>query len=259
MGRHKKETVETADNSAVSTNNQRDGLSEIIAKNLDKEFKDTDKVAWFLTDPAQSPTDVVDWISTGNDLLDLAISNRPHGGLPVGKLVEFTGLEGTGKSLLAAHVIAETQKRGGVTVLIDTEFAISREFLTALGVNLNNMLYLNIEKAEEIFKAIENIIVSARNSSNDSTKLVTIVVDSMAGATTEIESESDYSKDGYATAKSIIMSKAMRKITGLIARQKILVVFTNQLRMKMNAPSFSDPFCVDPFTTKIKIRYKLCN
>ena len=73
-------------------------------------------------------------------------------------------------------------------------------------------------------------------------RLVTIVVDSVAAASTKKELEADYDKDGYATDKSIIISKAMRKITNMIGRQKITLVFTNQLRQKMNAMAFADPW-----------------
>jgi RecA/RadA recombinase len=76
----------------------------------------------------------------------------------------------------------------------------------------------------------------------------------LAGASTKIEMDADYDKDGYATTKAILLSKAMRKITNLIAKEKICLVFTNQLRTKMNAMAFADPWCVNPYTTKIKIR-----
>jgi recombination protein RecA len=71
---------------------------------------------------------------------------------------------------------------------------------------------------------------------------VTIVVDSIAGASTKTEMAADFDKDGYATAKALIISKAMRKITNLIGRERICLIFTNQLRQKLNAPAFSDPW-----------------
>ena len=99
---------------------QRDELVELLANELNKANKDGGKIAYFL-DEQENPAEISDWISTGSSILDLAISNRPHGGLPVGKMVEFNGLEGTGKSLLSAHVVADTQKKGGIAVVIDTE------------------------------------------------------------------------------------------------------------------------------------------
>ena len=87
---------------------QKDALASVIADELNKTFKHQ-KVAFFLDDGA-NPTDVVDWISTGSTILDLAISNKPDGGVAVGKITELNGLEGSGKSLIGAHLLASAQK-----------------------------------------------------------------------------------------------------------------------------------------------------
>jgi len=146
-----------------------------------------------------------------------------------------------GKSLLGAQLIANTQKRGGVGVLIDTETAVNPEFFRAVGIDTNKLVYVHLQTVEEIFDAITTIIEKVR-SGKDKDKLVTIVVDSVAAASTKKEMEADFGKDGYATDKAIIISKAMRKITGLLGREKIALVFTNQLRQKLNAMAFSDPW-----------------
>lgn len=236
MAKKVKETE--ADNSAQVVN-VKDELSTIISKGLKTKFKGEIQ-AWDLSSGQGSPTEVSDWVSTGNVLLDLAISNRPNGGYPVGKIVELTGLEASGKSLLAAHAIAETQKKGGLGVFIDTESAVSPEFFEAIGVDMTKFMYIPIETLEDIYETIEHIITTVRSSDKD--RLVTIVVDSVAGATTKAEQESNYDKDGWATTKAIINSKAMRKINNLIAKQKILLIFTNQLRQKLNAMAFADPY-----------------
>ena len=127
---------------------------------------------------------------TGDDMLDLAISNRPNGGFPVGRIVEVTGLEASGKSLLSAHTLANTQKKGGLAVYIDTENAINQEFLEALGVDTQKLLYVPLETVEDIFDAMDSIIESIRKSDKD--RLVTIVVDSVAAATTKVELSADY-------------------------------------------------------------------
>jgi len=217
----------------------RDELSSILADNLNKKFKGQSKVAYFLDGSEQTPTDLTEWVSTGDDMLDLAISNRPNGGFPVGRIVEVTGLEASGKSLLSAHTLANTQKKGGLAVYIDTENAINQEFLEALGVDTQKLLYVPLEAVEDIFDAMDSIIESIRKSDNN--RLVTIVVDSVAAATTKVELAADYDQAGYATQKAIIISKAMRKITNLIGRERILVVFTNQLRVRMGV-SFGDPY-----------------
>ena len=191
-------------------------------------------------------------------MLDLAISNRPDGGIAVGRITELNGLESSGKSLIGAHILAETQKKGGVAVYIDTETAVSTEFLEAIGLDVESMLYLHLETVEDIFSAIEEIVAKVRESDKD--RLVTILVDSLAAATTKVELEAEFDKDGWATSKAIIPSKAMRKITQMIGRQKIALVFTNQLRQKLGV-MFGDPWTTSggkalPFHASTRIRLK---
>ena len=231
-------------------------LADILAGELNKQSKDQ-KVAFFLNDDS-APTNVDGWVSTGCAMLDVAISNRPYGGLPVGRITEITGLEQSGKSLVSAHLLAETQKQGGVAVLIDTETAVSREFLEAIGVDVSKLLYVTADSVEQIFDFTETIIEKVRETSKD--KIVTIVVDSVAAASTTNELAADYKKDGYATDKAIIISKAMRKITNMIGRQKISLIFTNQLRQKMNA-MFGDPWTTSggkalAFHASVRLRLK---
>lgn len=233
-----------------------DDLASILAGELNKSVKDQ-TVAFFL-DSDEAPTNVGGWVSTGCAMLDVAISNRPHGGFPVGRIAEITGLEQSGKSLLSAHLLAETQKQNGVAVMIDTETAVSREFLEAIGVDVSKLLYVTADSVEQIFDYIETIIEKVRTTDKD--KLVTIVVDSVAAASTKTEIAADYGKDGYATDKAIIISKAMRKITNMIGRQKISLVFTNQLRQKMNA-MFGDPWTTSggkalAFHASVRLRLK---
>ena len=134
---------------------QKDELASVIADELNKQFKHQ-KVAYFL-DEGANPTDVTDWISTGSTMLDLAISNKPNGGVAVGKITELNGLEGSGKSLIGSHLLASTQKKNGVAVYIDTESAVSPEFLQAIGVDTQSMLYVHLETVEEIFDTIETL------------------------------------------------------------------------------------------------------
>jgi recombination protein RecA len=231
-------------------------LADILAGELNKQSKDQ-KVAFFLNED-EAPTNVDGWISTGCAMLDVAVSNRPYGGLPVGRITEITGLEQSGKSLVSAHLLAETQKQGGVAVLIDTETAVSRDFLEAIGVDVSKLLYVTADSVEQIFDFTETIIEKVRETSKD--KIVTIVVDSVAAASTTNELAADYKKDGYATDKAIIISKAMRKITNMIGRQKISLIFTNQLRQKMNA-MFGDPWTTSggkalAFHASVRLRLK---
>ena len=220
------------------TKNKRDDLASAIVDQLNKESDDT--VAYLLEQGGAAPTLFTKFISTGCAMLDLAISNRPHGGIAAGRITELQGNEGSGKSLIAAHMMKDTQQRGGVAILFDTETAVNFDFFDAIGLDMNNMVYVHENRLEIIFEQIEGIIHKVRAA--DSNRLVIIVVDSVAGATTQAELESDHGKDGYATEKSIVISKALRKITKIIADQNIALVFTNQLRQKMNAMPFADPY-----------------
>jgi recombination protein RecA len=243
----------------VDESQLQDDLASVLADNLNKKFKSSNyKVAYFLEGDTDSPSEVSEWVSTGSTMLDLAISNRPNGGLPVGRIIEITGLEASGKSLLAAHALADTQKKGGLAVYIDTENAISREFLEAIGVNLKDMLYVPLETIEDIFDAMDTIVESVRKSSKS--RIVTIVVDSVAGASTKQEMAADYDKDGWATSKAIILSKAMRKITNYVGRERICLIFTNQLRTRLGV-SFGDQWTTSggkaiAFHSSVRLRLK---
>lgn len=252
----KKETA--SKHVSVDTTTARDELAELLATELNKANKDSGKIAYFL-DEKDDPSTVTDWISTGSTTLDLAISNRPYGGLPVGRITTLTGLEGTGKSLICAHLVAETQRKGGMAVYIDTEAAAAPEFWTALGVNLKDMLYLSQDTLESSFQNIENIIGVVRKSSSN--RLCTIIMDSIAGASTKMELEANYERKGFATGKALIVSEAMRKLTNLVAKRRILLVFTNQLRQNLAAMAFGDKW-VEPcgkatsFHSSVKVRFE---
>ncbi len=235
----------------------RDELANVLADSLNKQFKDM-KVAYFLDGSDTTPTDIKEFISTGSTMLDLAIANKPDGGIAVGRITEINGLESSGKSLIGAHILAETQKKGGVAVYIDTENSVSEEFLKVLGIDTSQLLYLQLQTVEEIFQAIEEIVLKVREAEKD--RLVTILVDSLAAASTQVEIDADFEKDGWATSKAIIISKAMRKITQLIGRQRIALVFTNQLRAKLGV-MFGDPWTTSggkalPFHASTRIRLK---
>lgn len=237
-------------------NIERDELALLLQKELNKSNKDGSKASYFL-DEDDNPSLITDWVSTGSTILDLAVSNRAHGGLPVGRMVELSGLEGTGKSLICAQLIAETQKRGGLAVFFDSEFSVDRNFWVALGVNIKNVNYVPFTTLEEFFTKFELCIGAFRKNSQD--RLLTIFTDSIAQASVESEMESDHGVSGYNTGKSIVISKAMRKCTGLIARQRILPVFTNQVRYNVSAGPHGDKWIVPggkalSFACSVRIR-----
>jgi recombination protein RecA len=248
-------------NKKVKPTSKTGDLASVLAESLNKVYKDTEgKVAFFLNE-GDDPSMVSDWVSTGSSLLDIAIANKPNGGIPVGRITEVTGLEQSGKSLLCGHILAATQRKGGVAVLIDTETSVSVEYLKAIGVDVAKLLYINVDTVEDIFATIDTIIATVRkDGSKDKDRLVTIVTDSVAAASTKVEMSANYEKDGYATTKAIIISKAMRKITSTIGRQRIALVFTNQLRQKMGV-MFGDPWTTSggkalAFHSSVRLRLK---
>lgn len=235
-------------------------LAEVVIKNVNESSKSKIPIATYLNNP-DAAVHIKDWIPTGCDILDLAVSNRKNGGLPVGRVVEIFGLEGSGKSLLCAYVLAETQKKGGIAVLIDTEAATSKDFFSTLGVDVDKLIIMELNVLEEIYEATERVIESVRKSQKDVP--VTIVIDSLAGASTKMEMEATYDRQGYATGKALINSTAMRKITNLIAKEKILLIGTNQVRANMNAMGFGAEAWTTsggkawPFHASVRIKLKL--
>lgn len=248
MAKKKKVTVDKS---------ELDSLTSDLVSDINKKFsKNIDKAAFFLSEA--SATSIEKWVPTGSDVLDLAIANRPNGGFPVGRITEVTGLEASGKSLLAAYALKSTQEMGGVAVYIDTEAAVSRDYLQAIGVDIDKLLYIPLEALEDIFDTIESIVLRVRESHKDT--VVTIVVDSIMGATTKNELSSEHGKDGYATEKAIVLSKAMRKITNMISRQNVCLILTNQLRVRMGI-SFGDPYGTSggkavAFHSSVRLRLK---
>lgn len=389
------------ENNNITKQEQTDILAQDVLSIINKSFKEFPDAAGFLKDANM----VVDWISTGDDILDLAISNRPNGGLPTSKIVELSGLEGcvtedteieveviigqlknkfhkkikigevenliksgkkvyvktigneftqitdyihkgnlqtylvnlenglnikvssehkfftnsgwvmlkdlrpdlhkilcedekyysietienigqhkivditvehpehcyfgngmlnhnSGKSLMAAHIMAECQKKGGLAVLFDTEGAVGMlDFYRSIGLDIEKLIYIDKLRAlEDIYKTINNIVV--KHTTLKTNKPLVIVVDSVMGASTNKELEEDVEKKGYATEKALINSNAMRIMPSLLNGRNILLVLINQLRANMNAfgPA-SDPWQTTggtaiPFTASVRLRFK---
>ena len=212
------------------------GLAESLSE-LSKKSNESDT---YIFETSLTPTDVTGWVSSGSDLLDLKISNQKNGGFPLGKIVELQGLNSSGKSLIGSHALASVQKMGGIAVYIDTEAAVNRNFLEVIGVNLETLIYVSCDTIESVFEIIEQIVIKIRNDDKDIP--VVILIDSVSAPQSRAEAEADFGIDGYATQKARIMSKAMRKLVILLARQKILTIFTSQLRMVLN-PGYGDRYC----------------
>src|SRR5690606_29709147 len=167
---------------------------------------------------------------TGSTLLNYAISNNEKGGFPVGKISEVTGEEASGKSLMIAHALADTQRQGGIAVLLDTENAVNTDFLKRVGVDVDKLIYVQPHTIEEAFEVMEKIIVMTREKFPEKEKIVTVAWDSIAATPPEQELEGDYDPNSRIGVGAKTMSKGMRKITGMVGFEGVTLIFTNQLR-----------------------------
>jgi recombination protein RecA len=167
------------------------------------------------------------FIPTGSTILDTIISNREEGGIPIGRIIEMYGAPSSGKSLIASHILANTQKMGGIAVYIDTENAINVDFLRTIGVDVNSLILVQVETVEKVFESIETIIEGAQEYNP---KFITIVWDSLAATSDEKEMEGDYEASGFGMNKAKMLSKGFRKITQLIGKHNVALVVTNQVR-----------------------------
>jgi recombination protein RecA len=163
----------------------------------------------------------VETISTGSLGLDIALG---VGGLPRGRIIEVYGPESSGKTTLALQTIAEAQKKGGVCGFIDAEHALDPVYARKLGVNLDDLLVSQPDNGEQALEIADTLV---RSSSVD-----ILVIDSVAALTpkAEIEGEMGESRPGL---QARLMSQALRKLTGSISRTKTMVIFINQIRMKI--------------------------
>jgi len=233
----------------VKQQNDTQFVAELIS-DLNKEAQH--RLAWNLATDL-SPTHVKNWISTGSEYLDYIISNRPDGGLPEGRIVEIYGPPSIGKSHLAIQICRNAQKANGVVIYIDSENGTNPENLAALGLDVSKrFVYVEPSCIEEVFQVVESTITKIKASRKDNP--VVIVWDSLAATPAKAELEADYEQNSIGLAARVL-SKSFRKVTQLIGNQNVLFVVLNQTRIKIGT-MFSDPTCVDPNTTKIKIRYK---
>ena len=160
-------------------------------------------------------------VSTGSLGLDVALG---VGGLPRGRVVEIYGPESSGKTTLTLQVIAEMQKLGGVCAFVDAEHALDSQYAQKLGVNLTDLLISQPDTGEQALEIVDALV---RSSSVD-----LVVVDSVAALTPRAEIEGDMG-DSLPGLQARLMSQALRKLTGTINRTNTLVIFINQIRMKI--------------------------
>ncbi len=203
--------------------NQKKSL-ELAIKQIDKTFGKGTLIR--LGDKVIEPTEA---ISTGSLGLDLALG---VGGLPKGRVIEIYGPESSGKTTLTLHAIAETQKAGGVCAFIDAEHALDVGYAKRLGVDTDNLLVSQPDFGEQALEILETVI---RSGAVD-----LVVVDSVAALTPKVEIDGDMD-DQQVGVQARLMSKALRKITGLLNKMNCTVIFINQIRMKIGMTGYGSP------------------
>ncbi|MBQ3235735.1 MAG: recombinase RecA [Clostridia bacterium] len=167
-------------------------------------------------------------ISTGCMALDLALG---VGGVPRGRIVEIYGPESSGKTTVALHVIAETQKKGGIAAFIDAEHALDPSYAQKLGVNLDDLYVSQPDTGEQALDITESLVKSGA--------VDVIVIDSVAALTPKAEIEGEMG-DSHVGLQARLMSQALRKLTGITNKSKTCVIFINQLREKVGV-MFGNP------------------
>ena len=163
----------------------------------------------------------VEAISTGSLGLDIALG---VGGLPRGRVIEIYGPESSGKTTLALHVIAEAQKTGGTAAFIDAEHALDPVYAKKLGVNIDELIVSQPDTGEQALEITDTLV---RSNAID-----VLVVDSVAALVPRAEIEGEMG-DSHVGLQARLMSQSLRKLTGSISRSRCMVIFINQLRMKI--------------------------
>jgi recombination protein RecA len=168
-----------------------------------------------------NPIPEIESTSTGSLGLDIALG---IGGLPKGRIIEIYGPESSGKTTLTLHVVAEEQKKGGVCAFVDAEHALDPLYARKLGVNLDELLISQPDTGEQALEITDTLVRSGAVN--------LVVVDSVAALTPKSELEGDMG-DSSVGVHARLMSQAMRKLTGSISRSNCMVIFINQIRMKI--------------------------
>src|SRR5438046_1471327 len=204
--------------------NQRDKAIAAVVGEIEKQFG---KGAVMRLGNGEAPAEVA-VISTGSLGVDIALGT---GGLPRGRIVEVYGPESSGKTTLALHVVGEAQKAGGVCAFVDAEHALDVGYARKLGVRTDDLLLAQPDCGEQALDITEMLV---RSGAVD-----IIVVDSVAALTPRAELEGEMG-DAHVGLQARLMSQALRKLTGTIAKSQTLVIFINQIRMKIGV-MFGNP------------------
>ena len=169
----------------------------------------------------QRPSEVAEVVSTGSLGLDIALG---IGGLPRGRIIEIYGPESSGKTTMALHAIAEAQKRGGTCAFIDAEHALDPGYGRKLGVDIDNLLISQPDAGEQALEIADTLVRSGA--------IDVLVVDSVAALVPRAELDGDMG-DSHVGLHARLMSQALRKLTGSVSRSNTMLIFLNQIRLKI--------------------------
>lgn len=169
----------------------------------------------------QSKTLKVETIPTGSISLDIALG---VGGIPKGRIIEIYGPESSGKTTLAMHIVAESQKKGGLCAFVDAEHAFDPEYAKNIGINIDELLISQPDTGEQALEITETLVRS--------NALDVIVIDSVAALTPKHEIEGEMG-DSNIGLQARLMSQALRKLTSIVSKTKTCIIFINQIRMKI--------------------------
>ncbi|MDR0747804.1 MAG: recombinase RecA [Helicobacteraceae bacterium] len=197
---------------------------EAAIKAIDKNFG-----KGMLMKMGDKPIEAIEAISTGSLGLDLALG---IGGVPKGRIVEIYGPESSGKTTLALQIAAESQKKGGVCAFIDAEHALDIRYAKNLGVDVQNLLVSQPDYGEQALDIVETI---SRSGAVD-----VIIIDSVAALTPKNEIEGEMG-DSHMGLQARLMSQALRKLTSVVHKMNAVIIFINQIRMKIGTIGYGSP------------------
>ena len=203
--------------SSKVSDGERDKAIELAVSSIEKQYGKG--AIMRLGEDQKAPE--VQVVPTGSLALDIALG---VGGLPRGRIVEIYGPESSGKTTLTLHVVAEAQKRGGVCAFVDAEHALDVSYARKLGVKTEDLLVSQPDNGEQALEIADMLV---RSNAID-----VIVIDSVAALVPKAEIEGEMG-DSHVGLQARLMSQALRKLTGTIARSNTLVIFINQIRMKI--------------------------
>jgi len=231
-----------------------DAMMGSLIRDINKEFGQ--RIAYNLSE-SDAPTVVKRWIDTGSVQLNYAIRNAIGGGYPEGRIIEISGQPSSGKSHLAYHAAAVTQKMGGLVVYIDTENATPVAKLADMGIDVRRrFVYCDSHCTEEVFAIIESTILKAKQVLDKKVPIL-VIWDSVAATSPKAELDGEYDQNSMGLQARVI-SKGMRKITGVIGQNNVTLLCLNQLRDNIGVlhgdPAVTPGGKAIPFHASVRIR-----